>query len=448
MRRKIRRCPMIIVTLAAALAGCAQQQAALFVPSDRLYPSPEYQQRSSSLTSDVEPVEQKLERLVYSFPRWRRGGLPVAALVAGDRGEMYGATVFGGTGGCHDVYPGCGVVFKLTPEGGGFKESTAYNFRNQGDGGGPQSLVRDRRGALFGITSFGYMMSPVLFRLVPCGNRFCETTLYQFGGVQNPSGSLTLTSDGSLYGTNTSFASSYGSIFRFTPSAAGFTERILFQFNGSNGIDPRSPLLVDSSGVIYGTTSQGGTNSAPECLGRGCGTIFMLTPSASEYTETVLYDFKGTDDGAFPDALVSDGSGTFYASAGLSGGTACVDGGCGTLFSFNLRTRKLKVLYHFTRSGLWFPDSQLTFNPPGTFYGTTSQNGLGATGNGGVFELERKGNGFVETTVHTFAGSPRDGQFPRGGLLLAPAGKMLYGTTFWGGKGAGTVFQVSARGAN
>lgn len=439
MRCKIRRGLTIIAALAVALAGCAQHQAASLVPLERSYAAPQYQQNPSGATSDLNRNE---ERLIYSFPRWRRGGLPIAGLVAGDRGEMFGATVFGGTGDCHDVYPGCGIVFKLTPAAGGFKESTAYNFKNHGDGGEPQSLVRDSRGALYGITSFGYQISPVLFRLVPCGYRFCETTLYRFSGLQNPEGSLTLTPDGSLYGTNASFASSYGMIFRFTPSAAGFTQRILFQFDGANGIDPRSPLLVDSSGVIYGTTSQGGTGSAPECLGGGCGTIFMLTPSASGYTETVLYNFNGINDGAFPNALVSDGSGTFYASAGLSAGDACVDGGCGTLFSFNLRTRKLKVLYQFTRSGLWFPDSALTFKAPGTFYGTTSQNGLGDTGNGGVFKLERSGKRFVESTVHTFAGSPGDGQFPRGGLLLGPTGNALYGTTFWGGKGAGTVFQL------
>jgi hypothetical protein len=276
MRCKIRRCPTIIAALAVAVTACAQDQAASFVPSGLSYAAPQYRQNPSGATSDVKRNE---ERLIYRFPRWRRGGLSVAGLVAGDRGEMYGATLFGGTGHCHDVYPGCGIVFKLTPEGDGFKETTAYHFKNHGDGAEPQSLVRDGRGALYGITSLGYQITPVLFRLLPCGNRLCETTLYQFGGAQNPFGSLTLTADGSLYGTDLSFGSSYGMIFRFTPSAAGFTERILYQFNGSNGTDPRSPLLVDSSGTIYGTTSQGGTGSAAECLGGGCGTIFMLTPS-------------------------------------------------------------------------------------------------------------------------------------------------------------------------
>ncbi|HEY2476959.1 MAG TPA: choice-of-anchor tandem repeat GloVer-containing protein [Candidatus Cybelea sp.] len=414
--------------LAVALAACIQQQAAPFIPSAVSYAAPEGRQQ---------------ERLIYNFPRWRRGGLPEAGLVAGDRGEMYGATDFGGKGHCHDVYPGCGIVFKLTSQrGGGFKESTAYNFQNDGDGSGPQGLVRDRRGALYGLTSYGYMTNPVLFRLAPTASGFVETTIHQFGGLENPSGSLTITPDGSLYGTDASFSSSYGMIFRFVPSGKGFTEQILYQFkNGVTGIDPTAPLLIDSSGTIYGTTSQGGTGYAPECLGGGCGTIFMLTPSGDAYAETVLYDFKGTDDGAFPNPLVSDGSGTFYASAGWSGGSACIDGGCGTLFSFNLKTRKLKVLHHFTRSGLWAADSKLIFDRTGALYGTAAQNGFGVS-NGGVFKLARRGNGFVESTIHAFAGSPNDGQFPRGGLLLGPAGKAVYGTTFWGGKNIGTVFEV------
>lgn len=416
--------------LAVALAGCVQQQAAPIIPPQGSYTAPRDRQQ---------------ERIIYNFPGWRRGGLPIAGLVAGVRGEMYGATLYGGTGHCQDVYPGCGVVFKLTREpGGGFKESTAYNFQNQGDGSEPQGVVRDPHGVLYGITSYGYLTTPVLFRLVPAGNGFVETSLYRFAGLENPSGSLTLAPDGSLYGTDESFASIYGMIFRFTPSATGFTEQILYQFkNVLNGLDPRSPLLVDSSsGIIYGTTSQGGTGSAPECLGGGCGTIFMLTPSATGYTETVLYDFKGTDDGAFPNALVSDGSGTFYASAVLSGGSACIDGGCGTLFSFKLKTRKLKVLYQFARGGLWFPDSQLIFDRTGALYGTAAQNGYSGSSNGGVFKLARSGSGFVESTLHTFSGSPNDGQFPRGGLLLGPAGKAVYGTTFWGGKGIGSVFEV------
>jgi uncharacterized repeat protein (TIGR03803 family) len=364
------------------------------------------------------------ERLIYNFADWQDGGLPVAGLVAGDRGVMYGATVYGGRGHCVDIYPGCGTVFKLTPVRGGFSESTVYNFRNKGDGRGPIGLVGDRAGALYGTTLFG---APVLFRIAPSGTGYSETTLHRFTGVQNPSGPLVIGPDGSLYGTNVSFSngqeSTYGMVFRFTPSRTGFTEHILYDFrNALAGIDPTAPLLVDTAGVVYGTTSQGGTGTGPECLGGGCGTIFTLTPSATGYTQNVLYNFTGYADGAFPSALTGDGSGTLYGAATLSGGQACYNGGCGTVFAFDRATRTLKVLHQFTRSGVWEPDSPLTFDAKGALYGTTSHNGL-QQGNGGVYKLTRTMNGYIESTAHIFKGSPSDGQFPRGGLLLGSPGK-------------------------
>ena len=424
------------LVLAAAVAACGHPQVNSFVPApdgDRI--------AVSSVANAASP-----ERLIYDFPSWRRGGLPVAALAAGKDGRMYGATLYGGTGSCNDLYPGCGEVFELTPQAGGFAEQTVYNFQNHGDGSRPLSVIRSSSGDLFGLTA-SYVSPPELFRLQPHGQTFTETTLYQFTGNQNPWGTLTLGRDGSLYGTDLSFGSAtWGMIFRFTPSGDAYAEQILYDFTQPLlGVDPSSPLVVEAkSGIIYGTTSQGGTGNAGECLGLGCGTIFMLTPtSANEYTHTILYNFKGTNDGAFPHGLAEDRNGTLYGVGGLSGGSACVDGGCGTVFSFDPVTRRFNLLHSFSRSGLWWPDAQLVIDPYGALYGTTAQNGVDLnTSNGGVFKLTPGPYGFVYTTLHTFAGSPSDGQFPRGGLLLDPSGQAVYGTTYWGGHGIGTVFKV------
>ena len=47
------------------------------------------------------------------------------ALIFDQAGNLYGTTFNGGTGGCPN---GCGVVFKLTPSGGGWTETVLYNF--------------------------------------------------------------------------------------------------------------------------------------------------------------------------------------------------------------------------------------------------------------------------------------------------------------------------------
>jgi hypothetical protein len=146
--------------------------------------------------------------------------------------------------------------------------------------------------------------------------------------------------DGVLLGTNASSALTYGSISRFDLTRKNATVKTIFTFPTlSSGAGRQSSLLFDSSGTIYGTTSEGGTGLAPECLGYGCGTIFKLTPSANGYKETVLYDFKGTNDVAFPNAPIFDSSGTMFVSMGSSGGSQCAHRGCGTIASFKPATR-------------------------------------------------------------------------------------------------------------
>jgi uncharacterized repeat protein (TIGR03803 family) len=86
-----------------------------------------------------------------------------------------------------------------------------------------------------------------------------------------------------------------------------------------------------------------------------------------------------------------------------------------------------------------------------TLYGTTSGLGnYGANGNGTVFAVKTNGTGY--TNLYSFTAldptyyTNRDGQSPRGGLVLS--GNTLYGTAIYGGSsGKGTVFAVNTDGA-
>jgi uncharacterized repeat protein (TIGR03803 family) len=390
------------------------------------------------------------ERLIYDFPSgWLRGGLPAAALIAGDRRAMYGTTAFGGTGGCNDIYPGCGTVFTLSPKRGGFTQRVIYNFQGKGDGFRPSDIVRDGNGDIYGLAEIGSDRRPMLFRIAKSASGYSETTLFQFPDIQRPSGRLTVGSDGSLYGADISFSTksqaTYGMIFRFTRSAGGVTERVLYDFlTVPEGVSPRAPLLVDESGVVYGATAFGGTTNGTDCVERGCGTIFKLTPSARGYKLNTLYRFTGGADGFLPSALIRDAAGTLYGATSLGGRNTCPNGSCGTVFSFNVATRKHTVLYDFTSSGLWYPAGDpLTLDGTGALYGTTGQYGAGNQ-NGGVYKLGPTPAGYVESVAHVFAGSPNDGASPMGGLLLGPSGTALYGTTYWGGSGGiGTAFELT-----
>lgn len=385
-----------------------------------------------------------IERLAYDFPAIKNGVEPSTGVIAGDNGEMFGTTYLGGTGVCGYNSIGCGLVFQLTPAGNGFNERTIYNFTGGSDGAAPTGLVRYKKN-LYGVTEENseFKTQPLLFELVPSGNGFKEKTLYRFPSPQFPSG-ISVASNGSLFVTNAANAQTYGSIDRFDMPLKEPLNPIVYTFPTlSTGEDPRSPLVIGPSGAIYGTTAEGGTGTAAECLGVGCGTIFKLLPAGKGYKETVLYNFVGEADGAIPNAPVMGAKDTLYGSAGLSGGSDCVDGGCGTAFSFKPASRTFKLLYGFSRAGLWWPISPLVIDASGAMYGATGYDGYQITNDGGVFKLTPRKGGFSESTVYTFKGAPEDGQSPRGPLLLAPSGNALYGTTFWGGPDDGTVYEIN-----
>jgi uncharacterized repeat protein (TIGR03803 family) len=99
------------------------------------------------------------ETVLYSFCTVAKhcpdGAGPMAALIEDSQGNLYGTTSSGGGG--HDTgnCAGCGVVFKVTPEG---TESVLHKFCHSScdDGAIPQgALVANGRSELFGVTMSG-----------------------------------------------------------------------------------------------------------------------------------------------------------------------------------------------------------------------------------------------------------------------------------------------------
>ena len=87
------------------------------------------------------------------------------------------------------------------------------------------------------------------------------------------------------------------------------------------------------------------------------------------------------------------------------------------------------------------PSAGLVQATDGNLYGTTTVGG--ADGYGSVFKIAPSG---TLSTLHSFAGSPKDGANPQAGLIQATNGN-LYGTTENGGSnGYGTVFKITPSG--
>lgn len=209
---------------------------------------------------------------------------------------------------------------------------------------------------------------------------------------------------------------------------------------GTAGFGPSAGVLVGKHGTIYGSTWIGGTG----CGSEGCGLIYALNKSGSTWKESVLYEFSGGSDGANPSGrLVADEAGNLYGTA-YRGGITGSCGGCGVVFELvNSGTQwKENVLYSFTGgSDGNYPGDGVIFDKTGNLYGTDF--GAQSPSEGAVFELSpSSGSTWTETTLHTFAGG-KDGAYPYCGLIFDKKGN-LYGDTEGGAGGAdGTVFELS-----
>lgn len=303
------------------------------------------------------------ETILHSFNNDGTDGIyPYAGLVLGKKGKLYGITTGGG------AY-GYGMVFELTPSG---KETILHSFEWNGiDGFGPSAgLVMDKKGNLYGTTSFGGAHGDgTVFELTPSGT---ETILYSFEGSgtdgYNPESTLLLDAEGNLYGTTGNGGSyGYGTVFKLTPAG---TETILHSFGESgDGYYPSASLIFDKKGNLYGTTGTGGAY--------GYGTVFELAFSG---TETILHSFNanGTD-GTNPEAgLVLGKKGTLYGTT-VSGGALCSPSGCGTVFELAPSKKKESILHSFGATGDgYYPYGGLVLDKEGNLYGTTYLGGYNA----------------------------------------------------------------------
>jgi uncharacterized repeat protein (TIGR03803 family) len=203
-------------------------------------------------------------------------------------------------------------------------------------------------------------------------------------------------------------------------------ETVLYSFGGgADGAGSGSGVIADASGILYGTTVFGGP--------AGDGDVFALTPGQTGYTEKVLYTFAGGKDGARPlGGLVSDSKGNFYGTT-ISGG----DAGWGAVFRLK-PTRsgyRESVLYSFS-GGLdgSSPVGSLVRRRDGTLIGVATEAGA-CDLCGTVFALMPSGSGYVESILYSFTGG-NDGYLPQAGVTADKQGS-IYGTTQWGGGGAG-----------
>ena len=376
-----------------------------------------------------------------------------------------------------------GAVFELDTAGNVTVLHRFCSEPNCADGDGPNDLVIDSAGNIYGTAISGGAPNAaggVVFELTPPaqpGGVWTETVLYNFGSAENgsdgynPSG-IIQDAAGNIYGTTSGGGvGGYGTVFELSPPSqpgGRWTETVLHAFPfcpGSvpceDGAIPNGGLTQDAAGNLYGTTINGPPPGNPVIpIGATPGTVFQVAPPSQPggaWTETVLHHFGSLPNGA-------DG---IWPSAGVIMDTAGNLYGTTLLGVFELAppaqpggTWTETVLYNFCSLANCAdgaaPSGGLTQDAAGHLFGTTRTGGANQNSppdsqlSGTAFELSppaQPGGAWTETVLYSFCSvggwDCTDGDQPMAGLLRDPVGN-LYGTTMAGGTlGGGTVFTLA-----
>jgi len=292
------------------------------------------------------------------------------------------------------------------------------------------------------------------------------STVHTFGSVQdafgdaldgaNPYAGLMQASNGNLYGTTTQGGSNsggFGIIFQLTADGNLTT---LYSFgaiqdtngNALDGASPYSPLTQGTDGNLYGTTVLGGSNYSQ-------GTVFRITTNGAL---TTLHEFganSGTGgeplDGEDPyGGLVLDPNGDLYGTTFVGGSN-----GAGTLYRITGNQTVTSIYSFGTRQDneASNPYDSLVVGTDGGLYGTTSDGG--SNGYGTVFRMTTNG---AVTSLYSFGATlgtnatAKDGSNPYASVVQGTDGA-FYGTTVSGGtnvslfgSGYGTIFRITTNG--
>jgi uncharacterized repeat protein (TIGR03803 family) len=170
------------------------------------------------------------ETVIHEFTGGQDGGSPWGGLVFDQARNLYGTTRGGGPYWCTEFEGYCGLVYEMSPNpDGSWSETVLHNFSGGKDGGNSTSnLVFDASGNLYGTTLYGGTGPCVaqdqpsgcgtVFRLAPAGNgNWTETVLHSFRNHPGnyPYAGVTLDAERNLYGTTEGIYDdgTYGSVF-------------------------------------------------------------------------------------------------------------------------------------------------------------------------------------------------------------------------------------------
>jgi uncharacterized repeat protein (TIGR03803 family) len=204
-----------------------------------------------------------------SYFNGTNGANPYSGVIQGVDGNLYGSTTCDGLNSVSTNNPGghgFGSVCKLLQDG----EIVPLLIFNGTNGIGPNALIQDKVGTIYGSTQggglgysvtndlyWGHLVIPgqgTIFRISRSGN---FATLIKFYGPNGGAPTLlVMGKDGNVYGlTSSCGAFNAGTFFRLNPNGTFVT---LHSFTGKNGDGGINTLMQSSDGSFYGTSGGDG----------------------------------------------------------------------------------------------------------------------------------------------------------------------------------------------
>jgi len=363
------------------------------------------------------------------------GATPSSGLLVGKDENFYGTTREGGTN-------GIGTIFKMTPSG---RLAIVASFNGHNGKWPSGDLIQGQDGSFYGTASQGGNRSGdgVVFKLATNGNL---TALFSFSdyddnGGESPDGfspyRIVDGNDGNFYGTTARnrFGTGAGTVFRITPSGPlttlatfdsqaepawlvravngrcyftmaklGFRLAPLATLESVRKVRSLGTLVQDRQGGFYGTSFEGGPD--------GGGLVFRITAGGT--TNLVAFDSTYSIHGRGPRELILGRDGSFYGTTFAGGDTnetppvvskfptRLPDGSViypkvyqarlgprldfGTLFRMTPHG-VITTLAVFNRTNGCYPAAGLVEGKDGSFYGTTTEGGVGLNPKGTIFRL-------------------------------------------------------------
>jgi uncharacterized repeat protein (TIGR03803 family) len=389
------------------------------------------------------PVAGGAPTIIYQL-QTTDGYSPQATLLRGVDHLLYGTTNYWPRI-SNSTNIGYGTIFRVAQDGTGF---TTLHVFSGADGVSPNLALIEDANYLYGAALSGGINGTGTVYRVRKADGLLEV-LHQFAAVDSltgvstqivgglgegavPSSSLTLASDGRLYGvtraggaylkTTTNGTTGAGTIYSLNIDGTGF--QTLYNFSAldetavsptdstailsfnADGAQPTGNLLEVSSGVLVGTTSDGGDPRSSTVSGHG--TVFQF--DIASRTLTTLHAFDN-DTGAAPSgALVKDAaSGLVYGVAVSGSTTSTTITAYGSIYHVNPTTGDFAIDHAMTfaeGSGL---TAGLMQASNGDLFGTTTSGNactaVNGSGYGAVYRYSlatgASSSGYSSCTAYT-----------------------------------------------